>query len=125
MPSKICCSDNHTTKGISTHDAAIAISERRAIGACKKCGKELQYRIEHLFPGDPNEKLHSFAVTRAVRLWTRLTGNDGYDPFLLVLRQVETGKERILPTFWTEGQTAQRVGGDVTPQAQVGPPGSR
>ncbi|HEY6902943.1 MAG TPA: DUF2934 domain-containing protein [Candidatus Acidoferrales bacterium] len=110
MPSKICCSDNHATKGISIHDAAIAISEGRAIGTCKKCGKGLQYRIDHVFPGDPQEKQHSFAVTRAVRLWTRLTGNDGYDPFLLVLRQVETGKERILPTFWVEGQTAQRGG---------------
>ena len=110
MPSKICCPDNHATKGISIHDAAIAISEGHAIGICKKCGKELQYRIEHVFPGDPKEKLHSFSVTRVVRLWTRLTGDEGYDPFLLVLRQVETGKERILPTFWVDGQAAQRGG---------------
>ena len=109
MPAKICCSDNHATKGISIHDAAIAISEGRAIGVCKKCGKELQYRIEHVLPGDPNEQ-QSFAVRRAVRLETRLTGNDGYDPFLLVLRQIETGKERILPTFWVGGQAAQRGG---------------
>lgn len=108
MPSKICCPDDHATKGISIHDAAIAISEGRAIGACKKCGKELQYRIEHAYPSEPNERLHSFTVTNAVRLRTRLTGNDGYDPFLLVLRQIETGKERILPTFWFDGQTAQR-----------------
>ena len=63
-----------------------------------------------MFPGEPNERLHSFAVTRAVRLWTRLTGNDGYDPFLLVLRQSEDRKERILPTFWFDGQIAQRGG---------------
>lgn len=110
MPSKICCAENHATKGISTHDAAIAISEGRTIGVCKKCGKELQYKIDHAYPGDANEKVHSFTVTRAVRLGSRLTCNDGFDPFLLVLRQLETGKERILPTFWVDGQTAQRGG---------------
>ena len=110
MPSRICCPDNHAVKGISIHDAAIAVAEGRAIGVCKKCGKPLQYRIDHVFPGDSNEKQGSFAVTRAVRLGTRPTGNDGYDPFLLVLRQVETGKERILPTFWVDGQTARRGG---------------
>lgn len=110
MPSRICCPDNHATKGISTHDAAIAISERRAIGVCKKCGKEMQYRIDHAFTGDPDEKQQSFTVTRAVRLGTRLGASEGYDAFLLVLRQIDTGKERILPTFWAGGQTAQRGG---------------
>jgi hypothetical protein len=110
MPSRICCPNNHATKGISIHAAAIAISRGRAIGVCKKCGNELQYRIDHAYPGDPKETPHSFAVTRAVRLGIRPTGNEGYDPFLLVLRQIETGKERILPTFWVDGQTAQRGG---------------
>jgi len=110
MPSRISCPDNHATKGISIHEAAIAISAGRAIGICKKCGKELQYRIDHAYPGDPNERLHSFTVTRAIRLGTGLIGNEGYDPYLLVLRQIETGKERILPTFWVDGQTAQRGG---------------
>ena len=110
MPSKICCPDNHATKGISTHDAAIAISDGRVIGVCKKCGKELQYRIDHAYPEDRNEKLHSFAVTRAIRLGGRPRKSEGYDPFLLVLRQIETGQERILPTFWADGQAAQRGG---------------
>ncbi len=110
MLSRICCSDNHATKGISIHDAAIAISDGRAIGVCKKCGKELHYRIDNAFAGDPNERQHSFTVTRAVRLRTRRADNEGYDPFLLVLRQTETGKERILPTFWAGGQTARRGG---------------
>ncbi len=110
MPSRICCPDNHATKGISIHEAAIAISGGRAIGVCKKCGKQLQYRIDYALPGDPSEKQHSFEVTRAIRLGTRQSGNEGYDPFLLVLRQLETGKERILPTFWADGETAQRGG---------------
>ncbi len=41
MPSRICCPNNHSIKGISVHDAAIALSEGRALGMCKKCGKEL------------------------------------------------------------------------------------
>lgn len=110
MPSRICCPDDHVTKGISTHDAAISVAEGRAIGACKKCGKQLQYRIDYALPGDISEKLRGFEVTRAIRLGTRQTGTEGYDPFLLVLRQLETGKERILPTFWTDGETAQRGG---------------
>jgi len=43
MPFRICCSGNHSTQGISVHEAAVAVSEGRAIGVCEKCGKELQY----------------------------------------------------------------------------------
>ena len=48
MPSRICCPDDHSTKGISIHEAAVALSEGRAIGVCKKYEKELQYRIDHV-----------------------------------------------------------------------------
>jgi hypothetical protein len=114
MPSRICCPDDHSTKGISIHEAAIAVSEGRAIGVCKKCGKELQYRIDHVYANDPKRK-HSFAVTRAVRLGTRLADDENYDPFLLVLREVETGQEQILPTFWSYGQNSTRRGGQFPP----------
>ncbi len=115
MPSRICCPDNHATKGISIHDAAIAVSEGRAIGLCKKCGKELQYRIEHVYANDPRGKQYSFAVTRAVRLGTRLADDENYDPFLLVLRDIETSKEQILPTFWAYGQSNAQRGGQFPP----------
>ena len=72
MPSRICCPNNHSTKGISIHEAAVAISEGRALGVCKKCGKELQYRIDHTYTNDPSGKEFSFVVTRAVRLGTQL-----------------------------------------------------
>ena len=36
MPSWIACSNNHSTKSASIQDAAIALSEGRPIGACKK-----------------------------------------------------------------------------------------
>ena len=115
MPSRICCSDNHSTKGISIHEAAIAVSKGRAIGVCKKCGKELQYRIDHVYANDPNRKQYTFAVTRAVRLGTRLADDENYDPFLLVLREIETGKEQILPTFWAHGQSNTQRGGQFPP----------
>jgi hypothetical protein len=115
MPSRICCPENHSTKGISIHDAAVALSEGHAIGVCKKCGKELQYRIDHVYANDPNGKQYSFTVTRAVRLGTRLADNENYDPFLLVLREIETGKEQILPTFWAYGQTNTQRGGQFPP----------
>jgi hypothetical protein len=115
MPSRICCPDEHSTKGISIHEAAVALSEQRALGVCKKCGKELQYRIDHVYANDPIRKEFSFIVTRAVRLGTRLADEENYDPFLLVLREIETGKEQILPTFWAYGQSNTQRGGQFPP----------
>lgn len=115
MPSRICCPDNHSTKGISIHEAAIAVSEGRAIGVCKRCGKELQFRIDHVYTNDPRKKRYTFIVTRAVRLGTRLADGENYDPFLLVLREIKTGKEQILPTFWAHGRHNTERGGQFPP----------
>jgi hypothetical protein len=115
MSSRICCPDNHSTKAISIHEAAVALSEGRAIGACKKCGKELLYRIDHVYANDPSGKEYGFIVTRAVRLGTRLADDENYDPFLLVLSEIETGKEQILPTFWAYGQSKTQRGGQFPP----------
>jgi DUF2934 family protein len=115
MPSRICCSDNHLTKGISIHEAAIALSEGRALGVCKRCGKELRYQIDHTYANDPSRKEYSFVVTRAARLGTRLADGENFDPFLLVLREIETGKEQILPTFWAYGKSNTERGGQFPP----------
>lgn len=115
MPSYICCPDGHSMKGISIYEAAIAVSKGRAIGVCEKCGKELQYRIEHVYANDPSRKRHAFVVTRAIRLEARLADDENYDPFLLVLREVETGEEQILPTFWAYGQSNTQRGGQFPP----------
>lgn len=115
MPSRICCPDGHSTKVISIHEAAIAVSDGRVIGVCNKCGKELQYRIDHVYANDPRAKEYTFAVTRAVRLGTRLADEEHYDPFLLVLREIETDKEQILPTFWAYGQNNTQRGGQFPP----------
>jgi Protein of unknown function (DUF2934) len=115
MPSRICCPDDHSTKGISIHEAVVALSEGRAIGVCKKCGRELQYRIDHVYANDPSGKEFSFIVTRAVRLGTRRADDENYDPFLLVLRDIETGKEQILPTFWAYGKSNTQRGGQFPP----------
>jgi len=115
MPSHISCPDNHSTEKISIHEAAISVSEGRAIGACKKCGKALQFQIDHVYPNDPRKKRHTFAVTRAVRLGTKLAGGENYDPFLLVLREIKTGEEQILPTFWAHGRHNTQRGGQFPP----------
>ena len=115
MPSRICCPDNHSTTGISIHEAAIAVSEGRAIGVCKRCGKELQFRIDHVYANDPRKKRYTFAVMRAVRLGTRLADGENYDPFLLVLREIKTGEEQILPTFWAHGRHNTQRGGEFPP----------
>lgn len=120
MPAQVCCPENHSTKGISIHDAAIALSERRAIGVCKKCGKELQYRIDHVNANEPSRKEHGFIVTRAVRLGTRVADGGNFDPFLLVLREIKTGKEKILPTFWAHGQSNTQRGGQFSPLLSLG-----
>jgi hypothetical protein len=96
-------------------DAAVALSEGRTLGVCKKCDKELQYRIDHIHANDPDATVHSFTVTRAVRLGARLSDGEDYDAFLLVLREPETGKERILPAFWTRGQANALRGGQFLP----------
>jgi Protein of unknown function (DUF2934) len=115
MPSGISCPDGHSTKAIPIHDAAIALSEGREFGVCKKCGEQLQYTITHTYANDPTKKEYSFVVTRAVRLKTRLEDDENYDPFLLVLRDVESGEEQILPTFWAYGQNNTQRGGQFPP----------
>src|SRR5271155_5532164 len=47
--------------------------------------------------------------------FTRLPDDENYDPFLLVLREIETGKEQILPTFWAYGQSNTQRGGQFPP----------
>jgi hypothetical protein len=115
MASKICCPEGHSTKGITVWDAAVALAEGRAIGACKKCGKAYQYRIDHVYANDPKETQHSFTVTRAIRLGSRNSGEEKLDPFLLVLREIKTGKEQILPTFWAFGHTGAHRTGHFAP----------
>jgi len=114
MPSWISCPKGHSTKSVSIQQAAVALSEGRRIGACKKCGKELQYRISHTYANDRTGKEYSFEVTRAVRLGTRIE-SESYDPFLLVLREIDTGKEQILPTFWAHGESGAQRGGQFPP----------
>jgi hypothetical protein len=115
MPSHISCPNGHSTKAISIHQAALAVSERRDLGTCRKCGKEFEYRIDHTYANDPSGKEYSFVVTQAVRLGTRLADGENYGPFLLVLREIETGKKQILPTFWAHGKSNTERGGQFPP----------
>lgn len=115
MPSRISCPQGHTTRKIATRDAAVSLSEDRAIGACEKCGKPLQYQIDHVNSNDSTGKQHTYTVTRAVRLRMRPAKNEKYDPFLLLLRDVETGGEQVLPVFWMQGESTVQRGGPFSP----------
>jgi Protein of unknown function (DUF2934) len=115
MASKICCANNHATKAVSMWDAAVAISQGRSIGTCKKCAQELQYRIEHAFAGDAGGKGSGFVVTGAIRLGPKSAGGESFDPFLLVLRDLRNGMEQILPTYWTYGRDTAQRGGQFPP----------
>ncbi|HEX4075334.1 MAG TPA: DUF2934 domain-containing protein [Candidatus Acidoferrales bacterium] len=119
MTSRISCPNGHSTRTISIWDAAVALSEQRAIGVCKKCGKGLDYRIDHTHANDPGARERGFIVTRAVRLGTRLAGGEDFEPFLLVLREIETGKEEILPTFWTNSGNKVQRGGQLPPLLSI------
>lgn len=115
MASKICCTNNHATKAISAWDAAVAISQGRPLGVCKKCGKELQYRIEHVHASSSNPKDDRFVVTSAIRLGPKMSGSESLDPFLLVLRDLDNGAEQILPTYWAYGRETAQRGGQFAP----------
>jgi hypothetical protein len=115
MSSQIRCPKGHSTKAISFQDAAVALSAGRSIGVCKKCGQEYEYTVDYVYPNDPNEKEYSFVVTRTVRLAAKPTGDKKLDSFLLVLRDIKTGKEHVLPTFWAFGHTGIHRGGHPAP----------
>lgn len=115
MPSRISCPQGHTTRKVAARDAAISLSENRPIGDCEKCGKPLQYQIDHISSNDPTGKQHAYKVTRAVRLRTRPAKNEKYDPFLLLLRDLGTGAEQVVPVFWMQGETSAQRGGPSSP----------
>ena len=120
MSSRISCPQGHSTRKIGMRDAAISLAENRAIGACEKCGKALQYELDHVNSSDPTGQPHTYKVTRAVRLRTRPAKNEKYDPFLLLLRETKTGGEQILPVFWIEGETTAQRGGPFSPVLTLG-----
>ncbi|MGH9562335.1 MAG: DUF2934 domain-containing protein, partial [Terracidiphilus sp.] len=103
---------------ISTWEAAVTLATGRRIGVCKKCGNELEYRIEHANAGESDGE-NSFVVTRAVRLGPKMQGHEGIDSFLLVLREIGTGAERILPTYWSYGQDVPQRGGQFPPLLSI------
>jgi Protein of unknown function (DUF2934) len=115
MAVKICCPNNHTTKAISAWEAAVALSAGKQIGACNKCGNELQYRVDHSYSGESRAKRNHFLVTRAIRLGAKMLGRESYDAFLLVLRDPESGAEKVLPTFWSYGRETEQRGGQSAP----------
>lgn len=115
MPSRVSCPQGHATRKIAFRDAAVSLSENRAIGDCEKCGKPLQYQVDHVASSDSTGKQHTYKVVRAIRLRCRPAKNEKYDPFLLLLRDLETGAEQILPVFWMQGEITAQRGGPFSP----------
>lgn len=115
MASRICCANNHATKAVSTWEAAVAVSQGQPVGLCKKCGKELQYRMEHVYASDSNPKENRFVVTTALRRGPQMCGGESFDPFLLVLRDLDTGAEKVLPMYWSYGRDKPSRGGPFPP----------
>src|SRR5258708_15724025 len=114
MPSSICCPDGHKGKGVLIRDATIAVSRGETIGQCGKCGKEFEYIIEHTYANESSPRKYLYKVTRVIRLESRLEG-ENYDPFLLLMRNIETGDEQVLPIFWAADQRGEQRWGQFSP----------
>jgi Protein of unknown function (DUF2934) len=44
-----------------------------------------------------------------------MLSGESYDPFLLVLRDAESGAEQVLPTYWSYGRETAQRGGQYPP----------
>jgi hypothetical protein len=107
--SYIECANGHPSNG-KIRDAAICISEQHEIGRCKKCGEQLRCFVQHSYANDRSQTPYRYEVVRASRLNARVDG-EGNDPFLLVLRDLNSGEEAVWPVFWGRDQNNKwRVG---------------
>jgi hypothetical protein len=116
MPSWICCSGpEHHSCDVRIYEAASNLSAGKAIGPlCKKCGAELEYKVKQPCANDGSTA--TYTVKRAAGLNPELLSDrGGYDPFLLLLRDDETGKELFLPTFWAPNESKLTPGGRYPP----------
>jgi len=116
MPSWICCSGpEHHFCDMRTHEAVTNLSAGKAIGPlCRKCGAALEYKVKHTHANDGTAA--TYTVKRAAGLNSELPSDrGGYDPFLLLLRNDETGKELFLPTFWASDESKLTRGEQYPP----------
>jgi len=97
------------------YEAAINLSAGKAIGPlCRKCGADLEYKVKHTFANEGRSA--TYTVKRAAGLDPELLSDrGGYAPFLLLLRDDETGKELFLPTFWAADESKLTRGGQYPP----------
>lgn len=96
------------------YEAAINLSAGKAIGPLCKCGAELEYKVKRTYGNDGTTA--TYTVKRAAGLNPELlSGRDDYDPFLLLLRDDETGEESFLPTFWARDESKLTRWGQYPP----------
>jgi len=115
MPSWICCSGpEHHLCEMGMYEATINLSAGKAIGPLCKCGAELEYKVKRTYANDGTTA--TYTVKRAAGLSPEpLSDRGGYAPFLLLLRDDETGKELFLPTFSAPDETRPARGGQYPP----------
>jgi len=115
MPSWICCSGpEHHLCDTGIYEAVINLSAGKAIGPSCKCGAELEYKVKRAYAEEGTTA--TYTVKRAAGLNPELLPErGGYDPFLLLLRDDETGKELFLPTFWARDEGILTRGGQCPP----------
>ena len=115
MPSWICCSGpEHHLCDMGIYEAATNLSAGKAIGPLCKCGAELEYKVKRTYANDGTTA--TYTVKRAAGLNPELPSDTGaYAPFLLLLRDDETGKESFLPTFWASGESKLTRGEQYPP----------
>lgn len=107
--SQIECDNGHRSSG-TMRDAAIHVSRYHDIGRCRRCDALLRYVFEHKSSNDPTQPVYRYELVRASRLSTKVD-SEGYDPFLLVLKDLDSGKETVWPFFWRkDGRNKWRVG---------------
>ncbi len=99
------------------HDAALTLAKGRQLGNCPRpeCKKPLQWVYWFEFANLPKEeKDRDFEVIRVARLFH--TPPDGYDPFLLLLRDVDNHRNvQVWPIFWAPGEKGRLRGGQFPP----------
>jgi hypothetical protein len=88
MPSWIECDGGHLGH-IALHEVAIALSKGLPLKC--QCGKPFHPHIHHRYANVKGEK-NNYKVIRVARLYADPRKHNGFDPFLLLLRQL--GEQR-------------------------------
>lgn len=96
MTSRIECNRCKRKNNYNKHNFLTSMAEGKPL-LCKykKCDGELSYIVHHSYPNKNNEE-HEF-VLEGVR---KIEASDRYHPFLLKLKDKDTGHSEYLLQYW-------------------------